>query len=209
MTDRPIIFSAPMVLAMLAGRKHQTRRILKPQPYVVQEQNGVRWWNLAGAPGGTIVMGDAELLRAHHKPAIGDRLWVKETTTRSGALMQYCADHTTTRLMWPDDWKRAPQSAWFMPRSFSRITLTVTDVRVQRLREISEEDAQAEGLVWAAPHWGIPGVAQSWDPNPRLAFSVLWDSLHDDPNGWDGNPFVIALSFSVEHRNIDAQKVDA
>lgn len=84
-----------------------------------------------------------------------------------------------------------------MPRWASRLTLTVTDVRVQRLQEISEEDAQAEGVppfVWVGRHLDAPH---------RYNFQLLWDELHG-PGSWDADPHVVALTFAVERRNIDA-----
>lgn len=217
MTDRPILFSAPMVLALLEGRKTQTRRMLKPQPYVVQEQDGVRWWNLAGRPGGTIVMGDSALLRAHRKPAVGDRLWVRETwapsefVTGDGSRFFYRADAdedgTVPYLVSGtpsgggvgnariDRWRVSIH----MPRPASRITLTVTDVRAQRLQEITEEDARAEG---ARAAYGEPFATDS-GLTDRRRFQLLWDTLHG-PGAWDANPHVVALTFTVAQRNIDA-----
>ena len=83
-----------------------------------------------------------------------------------------------------------------MPRSASRLTLTVTEVRVQRLQDISEEDARAEGiegefLPWPQGYWTY-----------RPYFAELWNSLHG-PDAWDANPWVVALSFTVQHGNID------
>jgi uncharacterized protein YhfF len=87
-----------------------------------------------------------------------------------------------------------------MPRWASRLTLTVTEVRVQRLQEISEEDARDEGAgLLLHEH-------EYWDGDPdcyRKLFRVLWTAIHG-PAAWDANPEVVALSFTVERRNIDA-----
>jgi hypothetical protein len=94
-----------------------------------------------------------------------------------------------------------------MPRCASRITLTVTDVRVQRVQDISEEDAKAEGAMF---HDGRPTCHHGWRhdysdvwPTARHSFCALWNSLHG-PEAWDANPWVYALTFTVHHDNIDA-----
>jgi len=85
-----------------------------------------------------------------------------------------------------------------MPRWASRLTLTVTDVRVQRLQDISEEDAIAEGANLARSDGRL-------DPTFRLTFSNLWNSLHG-PDAWDANPWVSAITFTVHHCNIDQMR---
>ena len=88
-----------------------------------------------------------------------------------------------------------------MPRWASRLTLTVTDVRVQRLQDISEADAVAEGcdavlaLTIKRPNGAHPG-------NPRECYCDLWNSLHGH-GAWDANPWVVAVTFTVQRGNID------
>ncbi len=91
-----------------------------------------------------------------------------------------------------------------MPRWASRLTLRVTDVRVQRVQDISQEDAISEGLEWVDRTWGVKGFAPSWCAVPKESFKVLWDSLNAKRGyGWDINPWVAVLTFEVEKRNID------
>lgn len=161
--ERGIAFSAPMVLAILAGAKTQTRRTLNPQPYT-WESNGQKYWNASGCIGGRIAVGDDGLLELHGW-TVGRRLWIRETyyqfghwepipgqMTRSGKRQkwQFVADHAKIRFEEPDEChmgmhKEDPStSAWhkrlgrFMPRSACRTVLEVTSVRVERLQDITE-----------------------------------------------------------------------
>ena len=206
MTDKPIIFSAPMVRALLAGTKTQTRRILKPQPpeWVTRMTHEGRC--------GWIGSGDGHGTLMHAPCAVGDRLWVREAlicaTENMGKFASFAdvvcyAEDGSTALRefqmvnWP--WKRETLNVRFMPRWASRLTLIVTDVRVQRVQSITEADAVEEGVSpisepddrkWE--HYAPHGVA----------FRALWNSLHG-PGAWDANPWVAALTFTVHRQNID------
>lgn len=90
----------------------------------------------------------------------------------------------------------------FMPRAASRMTLIVTAVRVQRLGEINAEDAVAEGLKWVTPTYGIPGLANTWNGDPRASYAALWNTING-PDAWEANPWVPAISFTVHHCNVD------
>lgn len=201
MTDRPIIFSGPMVKALIAGSKFQTRRVIKPQP------EDVGLWMAEG-----------------NKPryAVGDRLWCRETLRfdwkssdwQYDADRAICVDVVGTELETPtpERWPVGVCSSIHMPRVLSRLTLTVTEVRVQRLQEISEEDAKAEGCgMYISGHGFItlyelradPGFRQS--QMHRQGFEATWLSLHGD-GSWAENPWVVALTFGVEQRNIDDMK---
>ena len=202
MTDRPIIFSAPMVNAILSGRKSMTRRILKP-PYGTLEYLGNGNW----------------------KPICtrffrGDRLWCREglvcATENMGEFASfadvvcYAEDGSTAlrdyqMVKWP--WKRETLNARFMPRWASRLTLIVTDVRVQRLQDISNEDAIAEGTE---PHGhAFTGYGKQSDVwmAPYYSFAILWTSIHG-PDAWDANPWVAAISFETHKCNIDKMPGD-
>lgn len=199
MADRPIIFSAPMVRALLEGRKTQTRRVISTKGHA-------NLFDGSWSDGYVLDPGNASW-RAHHiKYATGDRLWVRENcATWTGVLRDviYRSDDEQEYLLAIADakhgakWKGRPSI--HMPRWASRLTLTVTSVRVQRLQDISEEDAVAEGVIPSSEanelRW------QHYAPH-GVAFRDLWNSLHG-PDAWDANPWVVALTFTVERRNID------
>lgn len=196
MADRQISFSAPMVRALLDGRKTQTRRTLNPQPHLI------------GTTGSYIGKdGKGHQLRI----AVGDRLYVREhwrtspehddTAPRDiakGAPLCFLAD---TGLTFPSPlWGRHRQ-AMHMPRWASRLTLTVTDVRVERLQDISEDDAAAEG--WPAPEdRATTGIAEIRDAYPIGWYAWLWDSINGT-GAWNANPWIVAYTFTVQHGNID------
>jgi len=193
MADRPIIFSAPMVRALLEGRKTQTRRLCAwannpqspPLTYIVAcDEPG--WFD-----------GDGVQFRVPY--AHGNRLWVKEAHARDGnpgnVLVWYREGHAEARARGPRVDVRWRPSI-HMPRWASRLTLTVTEVRVQRLQAISEADALAEGMTF--PH------GMQWGSDPRDAFSGLWGILHTKSGmRWKDDPWVVAISFDVAHCNID------
>ncbi|MFN7185449.1 MAG: hypothetical protein ACK5VE_03650 [Alphaproteobacteria bacterium] len=217
MTDRPMIFSAPMVLALLDGRKTQTRRVLKEQRHVATPAMvGGRWqWQgFSGAKLGDVV----------RRYAPGDRLWVKEawrTDLGSDHLRPSKLDPAKATV-WFDassDWqydyeKPRYRHARFMPRWASRLTLTVTDVRVQRVQDISEEDAVAEGIERLVgskgPNHFSRQICGKWSgsfnaPTAQDVYADIWNTLHG-PDAWDRNPWVAAYTFTVHNGNIDGGK---
>ncbi|GJD63788.1 hypothetical protein [Methylobacterium frigidaeris] len=218
MTDRPIIFSGPMVRALLADSKTQTRRVLKKQDW----------------PEGVV------RLYPHQTEGVpclpGDRLWVREVVA-AGA----CCDLPPAQWA-PSFWRREQGSPanrnglWYaadglspdhpitdrgrwrpsihMPRWASRLTLAVCEVRVERLHDITEQAASAEGVChFVEQHSG----SASWDGlssadrtalvrqiygSSLKAFQHLWETLHG-PDSWAANPWVAAISFRVTPANID------
>jgi hypothetical protein len=103
---------------------------------------------------------------------------------------------------WP--WKREKLNARFMPRRFSRITLTVTEVRPQRLRDITLGDCYAEGCTVGKAEADAGALPVGWT-GPWDEYRALWNSLHG-PDAWERNDWVWAYSFSVHHGNIDSMK---
>lgn len=218
MTDRPILFSAPMVLALLAGTKTQTRRVMSPQPSGIA--SATRFMNASWelAPESNRCSVDFKAPRF----AVGDRLYVREAWQTHAAYddispaamggdeaIRYAADgaHQTWGYLAISKIGRFRQGM-HMPRWASRLTLTVTDLRVQRLQEISESDAVAEGC----PVCTIPGtlghplcqVGFNEMGTPLFWYRKLWNHLNDARGfGWDSNPWVAAVSFMPERRNID------
>ena len=229
MTERPLTFSAPMVRALLDGRKVQDRRILKPQPPAPPPANchpfhqprhatpyldaycGERrteqnprgmsrdwhWWQVDDRPGHI----------ACRAPCVpGDRLWVREVfaygwpVEGNHQLPECNQEHAITYRAEGNQpfgggrW----HSPIHMPRWASRLTLTVTDVRVQRLQDISAADAIAEGChVYASS-----ATIDCDTPDPRQEYRRLWNDLHG-PDAWAANPWVAALTFTVHRQNID------
>lgn len=178
MTERPILFSAPMVIALLQGRKTQTRRLAARRAQNVE---------------------------------IGDVLWVREKLQWFGSSRGYTTQYAATltavphrglvpgtpdgRAFWK--WKQKAIPAIHCPRWASRITLRVTDVRRQRLHEITEKDAMDEGVE--------PIVVPSDRPlaTPyRSGFCKLWRTLHGEA-AWLYNPEVVALTFDMKRENVD------
>jgi hypothetical protein len=223
MADRPILFSAPMVRALLAGIKTQTRRALRPQPdwlpevHSTRNDNGPFFWPV-GALGQQC---GRPVLASEARYVVGDRLWVREAFSYSFAVKDDVeARHLMPVWYWADsdpdhgDWSK-PKPSIHMPRWASRLTLTVTDVRVERLQDISEDDAQAEGRAPCSRcgdcGWVNSGPDGGWQCTEHLCgapdrewYAELWDSING-PDAWEANPWVVAVSFDVERRNIDAE----
>ena len=210
MKERPIIFSGPMVLAILEGRKTQTRRKVNTKRFASID------WEYASK-------GERCLRAAEFAYGIpGDRLWVRETHRywwpdwenpgSHPCRCRYKADDAIINL--PVEWDEGYQTLlpedvnlngepykWrpsiYMPRWASRIVLEITGVRVERLQEISEADAQAEGVTDetadAIQYGAEAGNAQ--EPTPyRTGLSLIWQSI-PGPESWQANPWVWVISF--------------
>jgi hypothetical protein len=225
MTDRPILFSGPMVRALLDGRKTQTRRVLKPQPDERCQSHQLVGTSIAtGIPAYEARDVNGIPVNAYPHPkhcvspyprlnyAPGDRLWVKETW-RGALSFDHLkpSDLPPGAVQWEADGRKAfddfapgkLRPSIFMPRWASRITLTVTDVRVERIQDISTDDALAEGILrsWSSGTSSLALIAQG---TAIMAFQDLWDSINAKRGfGWDTNPWVVALAFTVHPQNID------
>lgn len=216
MNAKPILFSAPMIRALLEGRKTQTRRIIESQPKVSDEEAKVlpAAWDA----------GFVDVKCPYGEP--GDLLWVKESwrvpsilDDLSGKQIADKAVDAGYRLPWcpikyDADGTLNSVKAWsefgftlnsavpgryrharFMPRWASRITLKIKKIRVERLQDIIEQDAQAEGCGAIVDY----AVGRTY----RTEFQELWRSIHG-PESWQQNPWLWVIEFEVIKQNIDA-----
>ncbi|HBM3200841.1 TPA: hypothetical protein LVL97_005740 [Klebsiella michiganensis] len=209
MTERGMIFNAEMVRALLDGRKTQTRRPIKWKQTrfteIGEREDGSKWpWSE-----------DAEHACDFWHPcpfgAVGDRIWVRETfcpvdDTQYGG--EKWVDYRATpkfEASHPAGWDCAPNDAealkWHpsihMPRWASRILLEITNVRVERLNTISEEDARAEGIIdGGCLNCGEPEPCGCANPEPDAtdAFAYLWQSIYGQES-WNANPWVWVIEF--------------
>jgi len=239
MSERPILFSTPMIQAILAGKKTETRRVVTKhnsfigeggdwnklefynkqtwndethcmdKPYIAEtfvdsgfpDKNGKKNYQYLHVP--YDFEEEGVIYRVYPRYSPKDILWVKETW-RTGAGLdsfpphcsgdnspyQYKADMATVRGK--DVTEYSPWGKWrpsiFMPRWASRITLEITDIRVQRLQDISEEDAKAEGMTISAPI--LQGVMSH-----KMKFRLIWDKINGKKHTWEENPYIWVITF--------------
>lgn len=199
MKERPILFSAPMVRALIDGSKTQTRRVAKlTDAGHVKEVGGHRRWHPADK--------NAGLACPHGQP--GDQLWVRESFW--GCDLPGYGDQPC--VVYDDEWqgkeyKPAEPRPWgrkfgripsiHMPRECSRITLEIVSVRVERLQDISRDDAMAEGIVIQRDGgFALADTTHYHFVDPRDSYGSLWESING-PGSWDANPWVWCVEFKV------------
>ena len=224
--ERGMLFTAPMVRAILDSSKTQTRRVVKPIPQMVTESNIATWDGDAAA----LMRLFDQVGRGCPYGHSGDRLWVRETwqgyrqtnyeydeweemeSPKDRHDNTYVPVYRADDKSYPEKWLPAIH----MPREFSRINLEITGVRVERLQDISEADAAAEGI---APNW-IGSDLTGWDPNQhgylphdcdaegdvpgvdiyddcwtaKRCFQRLWESING-AGSWAANPWVWVIEF--------------
>lgn len=241
MAERPILFSAPMVRALLEGRKTQPRRLIKA-PGIEEAVAGHYYPSLNAAQFRRADGRDSLPLTCPYG-RVGDRLWVRETwgamsSELSRASVAYAArlpagktlqdtDGGCNVVTVPEEWRDrlghlVDTERWrpsiHMPRWASRLTLEVTDIRVQRLQDITGEDAQAEGArrfdelpsvhpCGQGPRWSMEAPSSTWQclGSARMAFANYINALHGGPRWnlkdeaplWDRNPWVWAVRFRL------------
>lgn len=219
MKEHPILFNTEMVQAILEGYKTQTRRVVKPQPYITERH----YLNASHRNGNSFLFKNLQdnrlLICECPYGQVGDRLWVRETWVEDRipqfkesqrGTVHYKADNIPVITeSWAGHWK----PSIFMPRWASRITLEITDIRVQRLQEIGYDDAIAEGV---SKEMGLRfGFASPYPEDKYLLmlarhiYVALWDSINGKrsinlsaTNGktvyeysWIANPWVWVIEF--------------
>lgn len=206
MRERPILFAGPMVRAILSGEKTVTRRVMKPQPKAVHadDERGGHWWPSKEHQSMLHIEEEMQKwtgLAGHACPygQPGDRLWVRETWAHVGNTDPgYLTYRATYPECLPPGLERVPADIrdagyrWrpsiHMPRAYSRILLEITAVRVERLQDISEDQAMAEGVT---PR---PSKVSRATRMGRDAFAELWASING-AESWDANPWVWVVEF--------------
>lgn len=223
--EKPILFSTAMVQAILEDRKTQTRRVVKPQP--VMYDFGPGGISLAWVSPTTVDGYDAVgVNRVQETPGYlkcpygkpGDILWVRETwkyyekavgkgeSFHIKKFLAYKADEDNNNIQKSCEWFEGKwHPSIHMPREVARLFLTVKSIRVERLQDITEEDAKAEGIksYWSKPHENdspFIGAAKEMGADlcftRREAFQQLWDFLNAKRGyGWDTNPWVWVIEF--------------
>jgi hypothetical protein len=215
MTDLPILFSAPMIRALLEGRKTMTRRVMKQQPSPSWRpfSYGEVHKMINGEPSEDHVIGwgpsNEDGDEAYPlKYLIGQRRWVKEkwrTEVRYDqtkpinlpldAPIGFDADYDMESN---DGFRGKSRSSRFMPKFASRLTLAVTDVKVERVQDISQEDAMNEGAEFT-PYMNS---AYEADGDYITDFQNIWNTIHG-PDAWQRNDWVEAVTFTVHNSNIE------
>lgn len=219
MKERPMLFSGPMVRALLDDSKTQTRRVMKTQLVYGLVANLFNSWYLPrGDSGGTLYPNGKEKILAtcpYGQP--GERIWVRETFVQG-----WDYDPVTDRIQQFDvDGKQLPMKTWYradgadigwcdadgwqantpwkpsihMPRSASRINLEITQVRIERLQSISESDAMAEGIVRQPDGgYGLADTTHYHATDPRQSYFSLWEAINGD-GSVEANPWVWCVTF--------------
>lgn len=216
MTERPIIFNGDMVRAILRGEKTQTRRPVKPQPVFLPDAIPPRWkWKSRRFIAEWVDMAGGFGMQdfcPFGQPY--DRLWGRETWRLAdpdgedavsedvyGPYAPFVGGNGSRKIRWrviyratsPESHPKYGKALWtpsiHMPRWASRITLEITDINVERVQDITEDEAIKEGVV--DPIMGTYGL------NPRTIFRDLWDAIYAKRSGlsWDENPWIWAITF--------------
>lgn len=216
--SRPILFSAPMVRSLLANRKTQTRRIVKPQPGLSEvasfgsepaiywqspqydNGDGVHYFHTNLRDGLKLMLSACP----YGKP--GDHLWVRENLRRTDlGQWVYAADRNpvlvspeseSAMLVWAHYKEQDYCPSIHMPRWASRITLEITEVLLEQLQSITEEDAIAEGCdPWGFnPDQTLTSGERAGDSPYRSGYAYLWDEINDERATWRSNPWVWVIS---------------
>lgn len=218
MKTSPILFSTPMVQAILEGRKTQTRREMKPQPDATGKVIMALVLDGSKRKSGLYLSREGKTVSVFPKYQVGDILWVRETWRRvnhygfdyefiqykDGSTNAHCEIVDPDQLLHDEKWK----PSIFMPKEACRIFLEVTNLRVERLQKISEEDAIAEG-VQKHSDYGSTGYILYTEPEAAhtdidaiWSFESLWQSINGN-DSWEANPWVWVYDFKRVEKPIN------
>lgn len=209
MKERPILFSGEMVRAILDGRKSMTRRVMKVQPpsdgyslatcisttWPKSEEGKSHWVKVDNSRGFPNIVENQGIYFSCPYGQVGDRLWLRETW-RKPEYHEY--DQTVefeykASCDYPDEVKWRPSI--HMPREASRITLEIIEVRVERLQEVTGEDAWQEGVSTNTEYAEYAVRLETPPVTSRHYFKHLWDSINGKKYPWDSNPYVWVIGF--------------
>lgn len=180
------IFNEKEVKSILSGSKVQFREVIKKTQI---------------EPSSSLDRCGMELLLSECPYQVGQEIFVKEEIAHGGyfgACFVYCADGTKSNKMWQTHWSRHCRPANYMNEKQSRITLEITDIKVERLASISEEDAIAEGIYWEDNLGFTCGNEEGNTESPIGEFADLWNATHKKPEEkFKANPFVWVVDFKI------------
>lgn len=225
MKQRPIIFNTEMVQAILDGRKTQTRRPMNPQPEPDNETSKGGYWFPCHAFQSMVHVEDLQdpLWRGMASDAcqicsVGDQLWVRETwrkfnsSDECGCSESPCSCPSNGTVLFKashDDGESKWKPSIHMPRSAARIILEVTDIRVERVKDIKEQDAITEGMKFTnyglnkfgnqLPGWLWRNSKKHEEclSSAKWAFLNLWESIYGEQSIEQSNPWVWVIEFKV------------
>ncbi|MCE6003416.1 hypothetical protein KSB07_03465 [Acinetobacter junii] len=210
MKERPILFSTPMVQAILAGNKTQTRRIVKKAPTteinhrLIALDNG---WNWQVDQQGVVPTMHREIDNPMVCPygQIGDQFWVRESWYQKGTVGRSYPDDDEYQFFGhkqaayvadgdaPKDWTVRKRPSIHMPRWASRLQLEITNIRIERLNDISSEDAKAEGFDYSTHP---SAIEMGYAIGAKTNFRFTWEQIYGQ-NEWNKNPWVWVIEFKV------------
>jgi len=211
-----------MVLGILEERKNMTRRVMKPQPWECPEEPGEYWWDIPNSEFEAIYCNDPDnsaFLKHNPFGNVGDVLWVRETFfkhDKNPGIFHYVADYENPEAFDVTGWKKV--SGRYMPKEAARLFLKITDIRVQRLQNITEEDSIREGVYYYGDETGdyydymydncdLDDIGMA---TARESFKTLWQSINNKlrrnpscrkfyetvgEDSWELNPWVWVISF--------------
>ena len=218
MAEKPIIFNSNMVAAIMDGRKTQTRRVMKKQPVL---DNNIWWYGDEPFIGDDVMIdhlfqnvvygNGGSPYGSVYADGTADRMWVRENFQAQSLAGKWWSEVPRDDREWQNwAWTNPVRPAYeatpprwlpsiHMPKNACRIYLDITDVRVERVQDMSKADAIAEGIdqlsvEQAGSNWELPDG--SWTREPLVAFASLWDSINAKRGfSWESNPFVWVVEF--------------